>query len=176
MKPGDRLLLTKAVAVEGTAIIAREFAGRLADLGMPAAEIERCKAFLSDLSVLPEAGIAAACDGTSAMHDITEGGLATAVSELSVAGNHGVRVDMEAIPVFPETRKIARLLGLDPLGLIGSGSLLISCRKDACGPLTARIAEAGIQVTCIGEIRQEGGDVEAVRLGKARSMAPVRGG
>ena len=29
MRPGDNVLMTKAVAVEGTAIIAREFEGRL---------------------------------------------------------------------------------------------------------------------------------------------------
>ena len=34
MAPGDRILLTKGVAVEGTAIIAREFGDRLIELGM----------------------------------------------------------------------------------------------------------------------------------------------
>jgi hypothetical protein len=62
------------------------------------------------------------------MHDVTEGGIATALEELSAAGGCRLRVDLDRIPVFPETRTICRLLGVHPLGLIGSGSLLICCR------------------------------------------------
>ena len=52
MRPGDRILLTKAVAVEGTAIIAREFGDRLKKRGMRAAEIDTCRNFLNRISIL----------------------------------------------------------------------------------------------------------------------------
>ena len=130
MRPGDRVLLTKGAAVEGTAIIARELGSRLRKLGMSAEKIESCRAYLDRISIIPEARQAARCPGTSAMHDVTEGGIATALEELSAAGGCRLRVDLDRIPVFPETRTICRLLGVHPLGLIGSGSLLICCRPN----------------------------------------------
>ena len=166
IQTGDRVLLTKGVSVEGTAIVAREFGSRLEKLGMPASEVDRCRKFLSQISILPEAGIAAGEKAVSAMHDITEGGLATALAELCIAGNNGIRVDMDAIPVFPETRKICRLLGMDPLGLIGSGSLLICCRENACSALIAAVRRANIAIACIGEVTGKGSGVSAVRRGK----------
>lgn len=154
--------MTKAVAVEGTSIIAREFGGRLRDLGVPEEEITACAAFLDRISILEEARVAARCEGVTAMHDVTEGGLATALAELAIAGGHRIRVRMENIPVYPQTAAIGRLLEIEPLGLIGSGSLLIACRADACGRLIRDIHGAGIQVTVIGEVLEPGEEVEAV--------------
>jgi len=167
IQTGDQVLLTKAIAVEGTAIIAREFGGRLKRLGMIETDIETCKQFLSQLSILKEAEIAAKIDGVSAMHDITEGGLATALNEMSVAGRHRIKVDINRIPIFPQTEKISHLMGIDPMGLIGSGSLLICCRKDDTDRLIKQIQDAGIKVTCIGEVAESGQGIEAERSGKA---------
>ena len=163
MEKGDRIFLTKSVAVEGTAIIAREFGMRLNKMGMTAKEIDRCSRFLDNISVMTEAKIAAETKGTSAMHDVTEGGLATALDELSIAGNHTIKIYADKIPVFPETRKISDLLDIDPLGLIGSGSLLICCRREGCDKLIAGIRDAGIEIACIGEVTQRGHGVNAYR-------------
>jgi hydrogenase maturation factor len=165
MRAGDKILLTKAVAVEATAIISREFGDKLGALGMSDAEIEECKQFIALISILEEAQIARQVGGVSAMHDVTEGGLATAIKELSIAGRHQLRIHMDRIPVYPQTEKISRLLGLNPLGLIGSGSLLICCRKDAANELTSRLQRSGIEVTCIGEVLGEGEGVHAVMEG-----------
>jgi len=161
MAPGDRVLLTKGVAVEGTAIIAREFGDRLKSLGMNDSEIDSGRRFLANISIITEARIAAESNATSAMHDVTEGGLATAMEELSIAGGHRIKVNMDAIPVFSQTGKICQLLDIDPLGLIGSGSLLVCCRESACDNLMAAIAKAGIDVTCIGEVLQPGCGITA---------------
>jgi len=163
MRTGDKVLLTKSVAVEGTAIIAREFSDRLQSLGMQSTEIERCQAFLADLSIIPEAKIAARSKETSAMHDVTEGGLATALQELSIAGGHQIKVNIEMIPVFPETQKICEQLGIDPMGLIGSGSLLICCRAKASQNLITAIGKAGINVACIGEVQSKGQGIKAYK-------------
>jgi len=163
MEKSDRIFLTKSVAVEGTAIIAREFGKRLNKMGMTAKEIDRCSRFLDNISVMAEAKIAAQTRGTSAMHDVTEGGLATALEELSIAGSHKIKIYTDKIPVFPETRKISDLLDIDPLGLIGSGSLLICCRKEGCEKLMASIRDAGIEIACIGEVTERGQGVNAYR-------------
>ena len=156
MAPGDRVLLTKAVAVEGTAIIAREFGDRLKSLGMNDSEINTGRRFLANISILTEARIAAESETTCAMHDVTEGGLATALEELGIAGGHRIKINMDTIPVFAQTRKICRLLDINPLGLIGSGSLLICCREAGCEDLMAAVRKAGIEITCIGEVLQPG--------------------
>jgi HAD superfamily hydrolase (TIGR01549 family) len=163
--PGDNVLLTKALAVEGTAIIAREFSDRLGVLGMTESDIETCKQLLFSISILEEAQIACNCGGVSAMHDITEGGLATALMELSIAGEHRIRVNMDRIPIFEQTQKMCHLLGIDPMGLIGSGSLLICSRKNETETMMDRIRDAGIDIARIGEVMEAGRGVEAVSNG-----------
>jgi hydrogenase expression/formation protein HypE len=166
MAPGDVVLMTKRVAVEGTAIIAREFGRRLTAGGLSNEEKAAAEEFLSSLSILEEARIAAEIEGVSAMHDVTEGGLATAVTELSVAGGCKIRIRMEAIPVYPLTRKICSLVNISPLGLIGSGSLLISCRKESVDVIMKKMRNAGIEATAIGDV-VAGSGVEASTNGTA---------
>jgi len=164
MKAGDCVLLTKGVGVEGTCVSAREFFGCLEALGVAADEISKCRRFLTDpgISIVEEARVAVRDGGVTAMHDVTEGGLATAVAELSAAGGHKIRVYMDRIPVLPETRKLCQLLELDPLGLIGSGSLLIACDRSACDRLVRSIQQAKIEAVCIGKVLEPGVGVEAV--------------
>jgi len=158
---GDCVLLTKGIAIEGTSIIAREFSEKLKLLGMTKKEISICAQYLKNMSILEEANIAAESNGTTAMHDVTEGGLATALEELSQAGKHQIRIEMEKIPVLPQTEHICRLLDLNPLGLIGSGSLIICCEKDSCNELMKKIKNAGIEIAKIGEVVGQGTGVIA---------------
>ncbi len=163
MKTGDQVLLSKGVAVEGTAIIAREFGRRLKKMGLSSSEIGRCRHFLDQISVMTEAKIAAESPATTAMHDVTEGGLAIALAELSIAGGHKIKVSMNQIPVYPETQKICDLLDIDPLGLIGSGSLLICCHSSEYPKLMHRIEAAGIEIACIGEVLDSGQGIQAYK-------------
>ena len=165
MRQGDRILLTKAVAVEGTGLIAREFESRLLSAGMSAAEVAECATFLERIGVLEEARIARSFAGVSALHDVTEGGLATAVRELGAAGGRRLRLHLDRIPVYPQTARICALLGIDPFGLIGSGSLLIACAPAEAQALVEAITAAGIEVSDIGEVLEEGQGVEAFRHG-----------
>ncbi len=165
MRPGDKVLVTKGVAVEGTAIIARDFEERLAVHGVTPEEIGEAEKLLNSIEIITEARIASENTGVTAMHDVTEGGVATAVEELSLAGGHGIRIDFEQIPVLPVTRLFCDALELDPLGLIGSGSLLICCRPDRCGDLIRSVARAGILISVIGEIREPGTGVAAYESG-----------
>jgi len=164
LAPGDRILMTKRLAIEATSIIAREFPQLLKGSGMSDEAIDRCRRFLFDpgISVLREARIAAQSGAASAMHDITEGGLATALRELSCAGGCRIRAFRHLVPVYPETQTICRALGLDPLGMIGSGSLLIACRPSSVDGLMAALGDAGIDAVCVGEAQPGTTGVEAV--------------
>ena len=152
MAPGDRVLVTKGVAVEGTAIIAAEFRELLLEKGMTEAEINACIRFQAMISILPEARIAWANGGVSALHDVTEGGIATALAELSQAGARGIHVRRDRLPVYPQTRRMGEMLGIDPLGLIGSGSLLICCRPDDAPRLLSELEKNDIAVADIGAV------------------------
>jgi hydrogenase expression/formation protein HypE len=167
MKEGDRVLLTKGVAIEGTGLIAREYRARLLKAGMSDSEIAQSAEFLERIGIVEEAGIARSFAGVTAMHDVTEGGLAAAVRELGAAGGRRLRLHLERIPVYPSTRRICGVLGLDPLGLIGSGSLLITCSSEDARPLSAAIAAAGIEIADIGEVLGRGDGVEALSDGAA---------
>ncbi len=167
MQAGDHILLTKGVAVEGTAIIAHEFAERLQTLGVGEAFILKCQDFTEEISILPEAAAARQFPGVTAMHDVTEGGLATALAELSMAGGQRLRIDMTAIPVYPQTARLCRLLGIDPLGLIGSGSLLLTCHPESSAAIEAAIQQCGVPVTRIGEVHGAGEGIEARHCGRA---------
>jgi hydrogenase expression/formation protein HypE len=166
MRIGDMILLTKGVAVEGTAIIAHEFEDQLTESGLLQDEIDTCKQFVNQLSILSEAEIAGNHEGVTAMHDVTEGGLATALEELSVAGGHKIRAEMDMIPVFPETKKVCAAFNIEPIGLIGSGSLLICCNKDSSTGLIEKLNAAGIDVACIGEVLEQGRGVIAFTNGE----------
>ena len=137
-RTGDRVLLTKALAMEGTALLAEELGDRLLALGMSAEELAACRALQERTSVLPEARVAREVAGVHAMHDVTEGGLATALRELAAATGRGVRVHRDRVPVAPETARVCALLGADPLGLIASGSLLICCAPAGAAALAER--------------------------------------
>jgi HAD superfamily hydrolase (TIGR01509 family) len=164
-RPGDRVLLTKALAVEGTALLAEELGGRLRALGMSRKELAACLAFQALETIVPEARIARGFSGVRAMHDITEGGLATALRELAAATGRGVLVHRDRVPLAAETARVCGLLAADPLGLIASGSLLICCDPGEAAPLAAALAEAGIAATDIGEIT-EGAGVAALERGR----------
>ena len=166
VRPGDALILTKALAVEGTALLAEELGERLRALGMDEAELAACRGLTSRLSIVPEARLAAGFAGVRALHDVTEGGLATALSELCTACRHGITVRRERVPVLPETARLCDLLGADPLGLIGSGSLLICSRPDAAAELLGALRGAGLPAAHIGEVTEPGGGVTASQHGR----------
>jgi hydrogenase expression/formation protein HypE len=163
MQEGDRVLMTKRVAVEGTGLIAREFGPRLLGAGMTAAEVAECSEFLERMGILDEARIARSFAGVTALHDVTEGGLAAAVRELGVAGGRRLRLHMEDIPIYPQTRRICAAMDVDPLGLIGSGSLLITCAPIGADELREAMGAEGIEIADIGEVLGLGEGVEALR-------------
>lgn len=167
IRAGDRLLLTKAIAVEGTAIMAGEFAAELQRRGLPRAILQRAQALAQDIGILAEAAVCRDHPGVSGLHDVTEGGLATAVRELADAGGCGLRLFADRIPFFEETLQICSLMGIDPMGLIGSGSLLICCRPEAAETLCRKLAAAGIRVTDIGEVTAAESGIQAEADGHA---------
>jgi len=158
MVPGDFIMMTKAVGLEGTGIIAcdheEEIRAVLKEDGsrlVTDEEIERAKSFLNLVSVVPE-GVAAGKVGTHGMHDITEGGILGAVWEMCQISHTGAEVWEDAIPMHPETEKICSLYDVDPLRLISSGSMIIIVPKEKRKAMEETMKSAGVDASIIGII------------------------
>jgi len=147
MGVGDVVLCTKGVPLEGASILAREKRATLLEAGVPEGLIEECAGYLYDpgLSVVAEAGAACGAARVHAMHDPTEGGLATALAELAEASSVGLRVEGDTLPVLEPARRLCRALDLDPLGLIASGALLLAVAPGDEIAVTAAIASLGVR-------------------------------
>src|SRR3989449_7429094 len=151
---GDAVVMTKGVPLEGAAIIAREREAELRARGVGTSVIRKAKAFLKSpgLSVLPEAEIACELATVHAMHDPTEGGIATALWELAEAAGGGLRIDRERIIVLPEGAQLCRACGLDPLGTIASGALLMTLGPADASIVIHALAREGIDSHYIGQV------------------------
>lgn len=150
---GDALILTKGIAIEGASILARECSDRLLQkFGAPF--LDRCKRLLYEpgLSILRDARLALEAGTVHAMHDPTEGGLATGLHELAQAAGVGLHVEHAAIPILPETSTLCREFGLDPLGVIASGALLLSVPAEETERICSHLKDYGIVAARIGEV------------------------
>jgi hydrogenase maturation factor len=158
VRPGDLLLLTKGIAVEGTSVMARE-RGDLLERSVPGELLARARGLLTDpgISVLPEARVSLASAGRRlhGMHDPTEGGLWQGLHEIADRAGVGVRVEQERVPVLPECSALCSFFGIDPMGLLASGALLMAV-DPLCETEVARaLGEEGIPCARIGEVRPE---------------------
>jgi hydrogenase maturation factor len=151
-RAGDALLLVKSAAIEATAIIATEKAKEVEQVH-GAETMKMSQNFLLDpgISVVREAALARGFS-VHAMHDPTEGGVATGVREICMASRCGVLVEASGITVRPETAALCSQFGLNPLGAISSGALLLTLPPEAASDLIREYANAGVQAAEIGKI------------------------
>lgn len=153
VREGDVVLITKRLAIEGTAIIARERRRRVERiLGKRRAARARSMLSRPGISVLPEAMAAVGAAPVHAMHDITEGGFISGVRELSFVTGIGVEILEDRIPVYEETLEICQDFGIDPLGLIASGSLLLVASPRSARRISAAIRRRHIECVEIGHM------------------------
>lgn len=169
---GDSIVLTKSIAIEGSSILAREAGGRLLERGVSRGAVERAQGFLFDpgISVVRDAAAACGAAAVHAMHDPTEGGVAGGLVEMAAAANVGVLVEEDAIPLLPECSEICGALGLDPLGLIASGSLLIAVAPEDVGKVADALDREGIPASEIGRITEPGDGLKMRSGGTVRDL------
>lgn len=155
-RAGDVLMLTKSLAIEGTALLAHERTAELIPL-VGEDVVRRASHLLHDpgISVVADCQAATAVSGVTALHDPTEGGLATAIREIAAPAGLGASLDGDRIPVLPESAAICEALGLDPLGVLASGSLLLAAGPDHAADVRVAIGASGIPVTEIGVLTED---------------------
>jgi hydrogenase expression/formation protein HypE len=155
-QPGDRLLLTKGAAIEGTGILATDFADAARAAGVDHATLDRAADFFGEISIHPEAKRLRSA--ATAMHDPTEGGVITGCVELAAASGVDLVVAPESIPIRPETAAICEAMGVDPLRIFGSGALLATVPPGAVDSALDALDGADIDAAVIGEVNEPTGD------------------
>jgi hydrogenase maturation factor len=173
-RSGDLVALVKGVCIEGTSIMAREKESELLKMGMPPSLIRRAKAFISDpgIEVLRVARIA--CDHATvhSMHDPTEGGLINGIVEMALASRKEIEVDLNKVPVYEESRILCERLGLNPLGVIASGALLLSISPSDLPAIQRAFREASIPIQVIGQVREGAARVLARDGKRVKELEP----
>ncbi len=150
---GEDVFMTQSAGIEGTALIARERASDLAPL-LGQQQVSHAAKLLNlpGISIVRAAQALLATGKVRALHDPTEGGVATAIHELAAASGCGVEVMRDAIPVLPETAAICAHFGIDPIGLLGSGALLVAASPADRLSIERAAREAGVPIRHIGRL------------------------
>ena len=168
---GDEIILTKGIAIEGMALLARErekeLSGKYGNLF-----VERVQAFLHNpgISVVAEAHLANQAADIRAMHDPTEGGLATGLYELTRASNTGVVIYEDKIHLLDETRILCSEYKLDPLGVIASGALLIVVDPDDRDAVLSKLVQNDIECSVIGKMTDKEDGLKIIADGEEREL------
>ncbi|MBI5755800.1 MAG: hydrogenase expression/formation protein [Nitrospirae bacterium] len=170
-KAGDDIILTKGIAIEATSILGRE-KGRELRKRFSARFIKRCKETIKSpgLSVLKDAHVALKYGRVHAMHDPTEGGVATGLHELAIASKAGVLIDRDAIPVLPECKRLCDYFGIDPLGAIASGALLICLAPRDTAKVIKGLGKERINAYMIGKVTHRAQGVKIREKGRIKRL------
>lgn len=147
IKPGQDVIVSKWIGLEGTSMIAREYKSELLTR-YPVRMIEEAEEFESLLSILPEAA-AALKSGVCGMHDVSQGGIFGALWEMAQKAGVGLEIDLKKLPVRQETIEICEFFDLNPYELLSGGSLLMTA-EDGIG-LTAALGKAGVPAVIVGK-------------------------
>lgn len=151
IRVGDWILMTKTAGIEGTAILASEYSGRLKRV--ESRTILKAQSFAKNISIVDEAMNISKIVGVHALHDPTEGGILNGLWEMAEASGLGVEVWADRIPVALETSKMCSVLHLDPLKLMSSGCLLAAVAPGSVGLVMKVLRSRGVMVSEIGRVR-----------------------
>ena len=145
-KPGQDIILSKWIGLEGTAVLAERYRERILE-HYPAWLPEEATAFRKYISTVPEAAVAAK-SGVCAMHNLSEGGVFAGLWELAEGAGVGLNIDLKKLPIRQETVEICNHLNVNPYELLSGGSLLMTTEDGAA--LLEALAEAGIPAAMVG--------------------------
>jgi len=172
-RPGDSILLTKTVGLEGTAILARDKAALLKKKGVPEGLLKLARSYQEQISVVEEALLTAKLKGVHALHDPTEGGVLNGLWEMAEASGLGIEVWAEKIPVAPATNVICLTLGLDPLKLMSSGTLLLAVEPSRRSAVQKALQKTHVRLTEVGRLTSRNTGRVLVKHERRQSLRAV---
>lgn len=170
-KVGDYVILTKGIVIEGASIIAREKRRELKKRHYSEEDIQMAVNYLYNpgISVVRDALLANQYEVHS-MHDPTEGGLATGVYEMMRASDKGAIIYGDKIPVLPMSKRLCDEFGLELLGTITSGTLLLATDPSNAGKILELYRRNNILASQIGEVKGRDYGLKIVNKGKVSDL------
>ena len=148
LQPGQELIMTKWIGLAGTAALAEKYEQELSGR-YPLTLIDRAKEFKKLVGVEEEAR-AISHFGSCAMHNLTQGGIFTALWEMAERAEVGLEVDLKKIPVKQETIEICEYFDINPYYFYSGGALLVG--TDRAEALISLLAQHGISAAVIGRV------------------------
>lgn len=154
-EPGDLIIMTKSIGIEGTVILGYEYEDMLLSKGVSQSMVRQAKRLIDFISVVPEAKILfnKLYDHIIAIHDPTEGGIFTALNELLTLLNMGAEIYGDNIIIFSEIEEITSSLNINPYFFLSSGCLVIAIDHEYAEDALAELKSHNIQASIIGELR-----------------------
>ncbi|HPX96266.1 MAG TPA: AIR synthase family protein [Brevefilum fermentans] len=147
---GDLILVTKGIGLEGTGILASDFGNTARSLGLTESDIDRARALMNNVSVIPEA-LLLAQHGATSMHDVTRGGLLETLLEIAELSGVGLQVDYESVPIPEIVDRFASAFNFDPLKMISSGTLALTISAEHIEEAQQQLDEKQIPYAVIGK-------------------------
>jgi hydrogenase expression/formation protein HypE len=169
---GDHVLVTKGVGLEGTAILAQDFADVAIELGLSHQDLAEARHLLNEVSVVPEA-LALAKQGVTSMHDVTRGGLLETMLEIAYLSDVSLRIDGSQIPGQPVVARFAQAFSFDPLKMISSGTLVATVPEERIPGASRALKDLGLPCADIGQVVQ-GKGVTLLSEGKTMHYDEIR--
>jgi len=148
---GDRVLVTKGVALEGTAILAQDFADVARELGLSDEELEKGRGVMADVSVMSEA-LALAENSVTAMHDVTRGGLLETLLEIAHLSEVGIEIESARLPIPDIVSRFAEAFRFDPLRMISSGTLAVTVSPERVDDASHALEQLGTPFAFVGRV------------------------
>jgi hydrogenase expression/formation protein HypE len=170
-RKGDAILMTKTAGIEGTSILSKLDTVRD---NLSVSVVRNAESLIRKLSVVRDAQLSFSTGKVHAMHDITEGGTLGSLVEMSEASGLGFELERDLVPVEDSTQKISELLSIDPLKLIGSGSLLIACSQGSQDQVIRLLKRNGIECATIGRfVPKKAGRILKFKDGHSETIEDV---
>ena len=152
----DSIIITKRIPIEGSAILATEKESLLISKNISKNNINSAKKLLMNpgISIVQDAQIAMNAAPIHAMHDATEGGVAQGLTELAKASNLGMLINVDKVPLINSSKDFWEALDLNPLGVISSGTLIISVSQQNTSTVIKALNNKGIEASEIGVMKE----------------------
>jgi hydrogenase expression/formation protein HypE len=166
---GDRILLSGDVGRHGIAVMAvRE------GLEFESPIESDCAPLAAPVLALLEAGIDLRC-----LRDLTRGGLASALVEISEASGKRMRVDEAAVPVLEPVRGACEILGFDPLYVANEGRFVAFVPAEQADRAVEVLRSLAVSqgTVVIGEVEETSTPLVALtsRIGATRVLDMLSG-
>lgn len=170
-KPGMDIVMVGDIAISGTSAIVylkeeevrKHFQQSYISLAL---ETENC------MNISREAVIAAEKFGVKIMHDLSRGGIYSAIWHLSEKTGTGVELYMDKILIRQETIEISELFKINPYKLISNGAFFIVAENGE--NLAKTLRDEGINAKKVGKLRDDN-DKVILKGEEKRYVEPPKG-